>query len=744
MKKLTLLATLAILFSVLSFNAKAQLYWNTNGTPATWTSSNWGTSSSGPFNNSWTANSNTYFTANSQVTFATTNIGDITLDNGITVTFTTGGTLGTNGTIRTIDVGTGSSLVFSSQAISTASGTGFIKTGSGTWNIGAQVNNYDGGFTLSSGIVNVSGYKSFGNSSLLINGGEIYSTGSHNYNVSSISIGGNFTLSGSGNDVWSSGVSLGSSTRTITNSTSSGGSRTFSGIISGSTGTGLTFTGSGASPIILEGANTYDGLTTVSGGTVKLNRSGGNALPSTNSVTINGGTLQISTNQTLDDLTLTSGTLIVDNGVTLTINGTFSINSSATITLNGSIQYGGSGVLSYTGASNQTSTDNEWPSTSGPSSVTIGSSGVSIHASRTLTGTLTLNGKLSLGSSNLILGNSATISGFGSSNYIVTNGSGYLQRNNISATSTDFPVGPSASNYNPVILSNSGTADNYRVRVANDVLANGTSGSALTADVVNKTWTVEEETGGGSNVSLTVQWVGGDELSSFTRSSCYLAHYTSGAWSPASAAAASGSDPYTISRSGITTFSPFGVGSGGILPVKLINFKAVRKGNGVQLNWTTTSEINNDYFSIERETIEGHFDRIGTVKGAGNTSVNRYYSFTDNNPIASTSKYYRIIQYDFDGKNEVFGPVLAKFNTPDVNLLVTPNPFTDVLKLVYCSETDIQIKVFNTFGTLVYQDVLRKECKSELLKTENWEPGTYFITVLGSNFFKNLRYSKLQ
>ena len=77
-------------------------------------------------------------------------------------------------------------------------------------------------------------------------------------------------------------------------------------------------TKSGTGTITLTGQCTHTGTNTVTAGVLKLNRTGGNTLPSTSSVTVNGGSLQISTDQTLNSITLTSGTLIIDPGVTLT------------------------------------------------------------------------------------------------------------------------------------------------------------------------------------------------------------------------------------------------------------------------------------------------------------------------------------------------------------------------------------------------------------------------------------------
>jgi len=120
-----------------------------------------------------------------------------------------------------------------------------------------------------------------------------------------------------------------------------------SGIIDGSIA--LTKTGSGT--LTLGDANTYTGLTTVSAGTLRLNKSGGTTIPNTNNVTVNGGTLQVSTNQTLNNLIISSGGITIDDGVTLTINGTITysggtMNYGSTTTGNLIISNSGSLIVS--------------------------------------------------------------------------------------------------------------------------------------------------------------------------------------------------------------------------------------------------------------------------------------------------------------------------------------------------------------------------------------------------------------
>ncbi|WP_436516857.1 hypothetical protein [Ekhidna sp. To15] len=108
-----------------------------------------------------------------------------------------------------------------------------------------------------------------------------------------------------------------------------------------------------------------------------------------------------------------------------------------------------------------------------------------------------------------------------------------------------------------------------------------------------------------------------------------------------------------LSDDGFGTIEEF-VGGGGStpLPVELLYFKST-SDDGVKLNWATASEINNDYFAIERSEDGSYFYEIGQVEGNGNTSEMIQYEFTDKFAFAPI-EYYRLRQVDFDGQFEYF------------------------------------------------------------------------------------------
>ncbi|WP_461790993.1 hypothetical protein [Pedobacter sp.] len=87
------------------------------------------------------------------------------------------------------------------------------------------------------------------------------------------------------------------------------------------------------------------------------------------------------------------------------------------------------------------------------------------------------------------------------------------------------------------------------------------------------------------------------------------------------------------------------------LPVELTSFTAEKKGNGIRLNWATTSEANNSHFEVLRASDNLNFTKIGQVNGAGNSTSVKKYSFFDANPLRGVN-YYQLKQVDYDGKFE--------------------------------------------------------------------------------------------
>lgn len=90
------------------------------------------------------------------------------------------------------------------------------------------------------------------------------------------------------------------------------------------------------------------------------------------------------------------------------------------------------------------------------------------------------------------------------------------------------------------------------------------------------------------------------------------------------------------------------------LPVELLYFKPVVKDGTVVLNWSTGSETNNDYFTIERSLDGYNWVSILSIRGQGNSTKKSVYELYDRVFGLSGIVYYRLSQTDYDGKREVF------------------------------------------------------------------------------------------
>jgi hypothetical protein len=95
---------------------------------------------------------------------------------------------------------------------------------------------------------------------------------------------------------------------------------------------------------------------------------------------------------------------------------------------------------------------------------------------------------------------------------------------------------------------------------------------------------------------------------------------------------------------------------GATLPVELLYFEGNKSKYGNILNWSTASEQNSDRFDVEWSRDGYEWSLIGNVVSSGNSTMTLDYSFTDVIPLP-TINYYRLVQYDWDGKYEIYGPI---------------------------------------------------------------------------------------
>jgi sugar lactone lactonase YvrE len=172
------------------------------------------------------------------------------------------------------------------------------------------------------------------------------------------------------------------------------------------------------------------------------------------------------------------------------------------------------------------------------------------------------------------------------------------------------------------------------------------------------------------------------------------------------------------------------------LPVELTSFTANVHKNQVALNWKTASEMNNNGFEIQRSISNSEFVTVGFVKGAGTTSLQQEYSFTDEN--LSNGKYsYRLKQIDFDGTFEYSGEVEVNVVGVDNYLLINnyPNPFNPSTKIGYYlkDKTDVKVVIMNTLGEEIV-----------VLANETQEQGFHEVEFNAADFSSGIYFYSLQ
>ena len=439
-----------------------------------------------------------------------------------------------------------------------------------------------------------------------------------------------------------------------------------------------------------------------------------------------------------------AGTVIIYNentaGSPIQINGNCTVRSGSTLTNRGSANgtgfqikghlqvegffdsSGGTGKLVLNGNSLQ--------QISGSGSLSIGvleinnTNGISLLRSLEVSGLLDLLlGKVTLNAFDLTA--SGLLSGGSTNSYVQTNSTGGLILPG--SSSAFFPVGNNT--YNPAIL-NYGGSNDLKVRVQDQVLSSGTSGTPVVSQMVNRTWLVD---GGGSNsLSLTLQWNSGDEWPGFDRSQCYISSYAAG-WNAGSPAGTSGGNPYSQTRTGLTGGNIFAVASGGVLPVELRYFRAQKETAQVRLLWQTDTETFNERFEVERSTDGLKFNSIGSLAGAGTTLEPQSYELTDPNPNPGLN-YYRLKQIDLDGTFSFSDVEVVNWRGGDREVKIYPTVSTGqiTLELAKLVEKPRSVMIFDLAGRLCREVELPAFSKVMVLDVEGLATGTYLISIDGN------------
>ncbi len=161
------------------------------------------------------------------------------------------------------------------------------------------------------------------------------------------------------------------------------------------------------------------------------------------------------------------------------------------------------------------------------------------------------------------------------------------------------------------------------------------------------------------------------------------------------------------------------------LPVGFLDFKATKEKNKVLLEWNTVGEENTRDFVVEHSSNGKDWDAIGTVAAAGNNSSLLHYSFTHLKPV-SGNNYYRLLQRDLDHLSEYSKIVLVKYQAPDKQIMLYPNPAAKGTVNIQLQQA-APVMIYNSAGILVLQKQLA--AGTQQLDISNFARGIYQVST---------------
>ncbi|PIB35237.1 hypothetical protein BFP72_07425 [Reichenbachiella sp. 5M10] len=142
------------------------------------------------------------------------------------------------------------------------------------------------------------------------------------------------------------------------------------------------------------------------------------------------------------------------------------------------------------------------------------------------------------------------------------------------------------------------------------------------------------------------------------------------------------------------------VGYSNPLPIELLSFTGRYVNHSVELKWSTASEVDNDYFTIERATAEFSWKEIKKIDGAGQSTTILNYQEVDYH-VPNEQLYYRLKQTDYDGSFEYSEMITINQGLSDQILAIYPNPVGGMLSIEMSNLEHAELKLFNNYGQQV-------------------------------------------
>ena len=502
-----------------------------------------------------------------------------------------------------------------------------------------------------------------------------------------------------------------------------------------------TLSASPTSTIILNGSGTQ-----YLGGTLSGTNKIGNL-----TITKSSGTVILNSDvEIAGSLTTTNSTSILSaNGKYIKLAGNFS-NASGSITFTNV----GTGTLEFNGTSAQTYSPggtltlyNVKMNQSPASSVTLSGGNLNLSGNLTLT-----SGRILTGTNEVSVTNTASACvPTGNANSYVD---GSLRRSVTSFASYDFPVGQSSSGEGwqraNIAFSGATTATNLLAKFQSYASLPSAPGFIECGNnynlppLNNGYWTITATpTGATGSYNTTLYNTAGTYSNSSGAVAWTVIKNDGSGWALNGTCATSTINQ--VVRTGMSGFSDFGTGQATLfLPIQLSSFTGIVTPGGNSLSWETESELNNDFFTLERSPDISQFMSIEVIKGAGTSSSHHSYHSLDRHPYEGMN-FYRLKQTDFNGKFTYSHIVALENHAPLTTVIsISPNPSHDEteIELSAPEDADLTVEINDITGNPV--NVMTEEIHPGLNKIivslSGNPPGVYMIELSsGKTGFHSVR-----
>lgn len=166
-----------------------------------------------------------------------------------------------------------------------------------------------------------------------------------------------------------------------------------------------------------------------------------------------------------------------------------------------------------------------------------------------------------------------------------------------------------------------------------------------------------------------------------------------------------------------------------LLPIDLLEWNVIKVGKIAHIEWTTVSEVNNDFFEIQKSIDARNWNVLTKIEGSGNSNEYNKYNYVDEFPYLGNN-YYRLRQTDFDGDFK-YSKVKFIF-IYDNKLMLYPNPTTDYINFTILDPNNkFKVEIFSDSGQLIKVSTIPNKANNDnRIDIRSFDNGTYFIKYL--------------